>query len=409
MRLASRARPRWMARQTPPCKGADKSLGNHMYPVLTQAAIFVLGALAGAVIQRYADRILSWGEGRFARRRVRIRSAQLADGFDGRGFSFCGIKISIYVAVFDPRGIARNDIVTLLTDEVPEIEGCNGYEQLQDQERAYWQGRLDDNKIFNGKTLALREHSPIRHGRDERCGLRLEFTRGDYLTQRIRTGVYQKLSPQDRKSVLARPAEIAPFFSNTFGVSLAVITLDGEAVFVRRGSRTAVNTGKIVCGVVEGMGENDMRSGRPDPYMTAFRGLEEELGIRVDPEQSQAVELFSLILNTDYYEWGMLGIADFRQCRNQAVTSGYLRELWASAKGRDKYESDSIEFVPFNPEAIGRYLLKNLSDVVNYAFVATVYALLREYPRQRVAAALEPGGPAYVGMDEMRLHSGSNG
>ena len=141
----------------------------------------------------------------------------------------------------------------------------------------------------------------------------------------------------------------------------------------------------------------DRADGKPNPYVTAHRGLAEELGVNLNPGENRAISLHSLVLDTDYYEWSMLGVADFRKVRNERVTSGYVRELWASAKGRDKYELGTLVLVRFTPQDIGKFIVENAERFVNYALVATIYALLREFPRHQVAAAFGNGFSAYVG------------
>lgn len=369
---------------------------------MMELGIFVAGALVGAIIQRYADRALQWVEGSVARRRLRSRSVELAEGFNGRDFSFCGIRASIFVAAFDPRGIHRSEITATLGPADPIDSSRAGEEAgaLYSRAEGRWRRELEEGRIFNGTKLALRNFHPTRIGTHERSGLRLEFVQTDYLTQRIWTSVYQGL-PDARREEIARQygSEVDPLFSNTFGVYLAVITQDNDLVFVRRGRRTAVNAGSIVCGVVEGMDERDLRpeDGQPDPYMTAYRGLAEELGIRIPPENSRVVELTALTLNTDYYEWNMLGIADFRKARGEGVTSGYIRELWTTGKGRDKHEAGDLDFVQYEPQAVGAYVRQNLGHFVNYALVSTVYALLRDFPRHKVAAEFEQADPVYLG------------
>lgn len=372
--------------------------------LMNQVIIFVLGALAGAIIQRYADRVLGWLESQVFIRRTRSRSAALMAKESGKNFSFCGIRSSIFVAAFDPRGIDEKNIVATLQSESEwshgDTEVDDAYKELWIASKQHWQDMLESRKIFNGTKFGLKHYHQFRDGMNEASGLNLSFAQTDYLTQRTRTGVYQKLPANVRKSVLERQAnDVHPFFSNSFGVSLAVITLDGDMVFAERSHQTAVNAGKIACGVVEGMDERDVdrADGKPNPYVTAHRGLAEELGVNLNPGENRAISLHSLVLDTDYYEWSMLGVADFRKVRNEKVTSGYVRELWASAKGRDKYELGTLVLVRFTPQDIGKFIVENADRFVNYALVATIYALLREFPRHQVAAAFGNGFSAYVG------------
>jgi hypothetical protein len=66
-----------------------------------------------------------------------------------------------------------------------------------------------------------------------------------------------------------------------------------------------------ICGAVEGASILDMTDGKPDIFVTAQRGIEEELGIKGLPKT--AIKFTTLYLKFDTHEWGMGGFVDLRE------------------------------------------------------------------------------------------------
>jgi hypothetical protein len=227
---------------------------------------------------------------------------------------------------------------------------------------------------------------------------RFDFAPAEYVVQRAWNTVYQQLGDAGRAPFIAEAgSRVSPLYSNTFGVSLAVISADGYLLLVRRGLQTAVSAGKFASGCAEGMDDRDLHAdtGHPDPYLTAYRGLSEELGLRLDPA-ADVVKITSLVLRTDSYEWGMLGMADLRQLTTESWTRAHIQELWSNAKGRDKYEIGSLKFIPFAPGPVAGFLGAHRDEIEPYALVATIYALLSCFPRRAVIAALEAASSTHT-------------
>lgn len=353
---------------------------------------FLLGGIGGAVVGRYSEKLLETAERAWAQVRARARADRMHAEFKGGLFAACGFQAPILVHGFDSRGIRREALVSrLVRDAKPPLEELDdGTRALYREARRHWDERLEAGTIFNGRKLALRYFHPTR-GEHEEMGYRLDFARCDYVVQRAWNTVYEQIGPAGRAPLVADAAsQVNPLYSNTFGVSLCVVTADGFLLLVRRGMHTAVSPGLFASGCAEGMDDRDLHgdTGHPDPYLTAFRGLSEELGLRLDPV-GDAVKIHSLVLHADRYEWGMLGMADLRQVRGETWTRAHLQELWSNGKGRDKYEIGSLEFIPFQPRPVAAFLRAHRHEIEDYALVATIYGLLSCFPRRSVVAALE--------------------
>jgi len=206
--------------------------------------------------------------------------------------------------------------------------------------------------------------------------LLLTFSLGWYIDHRSASTIFQDLEPQTKASILGLPpvntGEIVqphPFFSNSFGIILGVITADDKFIFATRSEKVAVNAGGIVVGVVEGCDEHDIieSSGLPDLYHAAARGLLEELGIEMKEESfGKELRLTSIALNINLGEWNCLGYARI------GVTSQELLHK----KGPDSWEFSKIAFIDFTPSAVATFLKENAAKMVSYGTTAAVLCLL---------------------------------
>ncbi|MDO8310508.1 MAG: hypothetical protein Q7T25_01065, partial [Sideroxyarcus sp.] len=181
-----------------------------------------------------------------------------------------------------------------------------------------------------------------------------------------------------------------PFFSNSFGIIVAVITGDSQLVFVERGGATAVNGQKIVCGAVEGMTVQDLHQGSIDPYQAAARALHEELGLKLEPAEYGAITITACIFNDAHHEWNLVGYIDLRPFGDRH-TSRTLVEHKSVAKAHDAWEVRDLVFVDFEPKKVSDYLLAFEDRIVNYAKVAAVLALLCAFGRPADVSAAFAG------------------
>ena len=76
--------------------------------------------------------------------------------------------------------------------------------------------------------------------------------------------------------------EAISYFSNSFGVSLAVITSDGYTLFTQRGKSVGTRPKVYDTSVIEGLSrpiDRGTTGEAPDVYRCACRGLAEESGL----------------------------------------------------------------------------------------------------------------------------------
>lgn len=172
-------------------------------------------------------------------------------------------------------------------------------------------------------------------------------------------------------------------FSHSFGVSLAVITSDGYAVFTRRGNHVGSRPGTYETGVVEGLSrpiDRGTYGEAPDVYRCACRGLAEELGLHesVDFAVSDIIFL-SFGVDTRYALRGITGMVRVKRSRDK------ITNLWNNGV-RDKFENQKLFLVPFAPK-----------DVITFAYThqpfspgpTLYYALVHEFGRAAVEEAFD--------------------
>ncbi|MBV9689974.1 MAG: helix-turn-helix transcriptional regulator [Ktedonobacteraceae bacterium] len=134
------------------------------------------------------------------------------------------------------------------------------------------------------------------------------------------------------------------YFSNSFGVSLTVITSDGYTMFTERGTNLGSRPGNYNISVSEGLSrplDRGTRGHAPDVYRCASRGLTEELGLH-EPDDFVAsdIVLLSFGVDTLYSLWGLRGMVK---------TSKPVEEIvrhWSNGV-KDKLENERIFPVKF--------------------------------------------------------------
>eukprot|EP00741_Cyanophora_paradoxa_P000502 tig00000405_g489.t1 len=378
-----------------------------------------------------------------------------------RPFRFGWVEADVCVAAFDPRGFARDEIVTrLVPDTRPgwEPQPPPDLKAAYEEASAHWKQKVEQGVIRNDVLmLALKGCKLLTEAdAEEREKLKfrfysppprllLEFILSTYVEHRSASTLFQSFDA-DRKlrelgiSVEGRdgaaggggPVEVKDFWSNSFGVQLAVITADGKMVYGTRSARTAVNPGGVVLGVVEGMDQEDVleETGLPCPYHAAARGLLEEQGIELGEDAEEAgrgeLRLTALVLNAALAEWNMVGY--FRSAAGPCgVTAAQLlARRQAAAKecvppaapaprpplSPPRRARPGIDLTPpVRPPArqrlgvpaggglglhaggCGGLPARARPRLVNYAKVGAVLALLAHFPEADVRAAFEAAPP----------------
>ncbi len=351
------------------------------FGLVVLALLVVFGAVGGAVIRALFNEYVKGIYGSFKDRRAlerRRREAAALLGHIGRkGLSFAGWTADVDILTFEPEGFRGNWLKSsweaLPADDLPPR-----YAAAYREARAFWQAKLEKGEIYEGATgIALKGISIDRLPGSEAKALIAGFrASASYVHQRAATQVFQELPTHERAELLKDPpSSTLPCFSNNCGVVAAVVTGDGKLVFSRRSKTTAVNKGRMICGVVEGMTVDDLESGKPSPHRAILRGLREELGISLEPREQGAIRVTGCFLNPDWHEWNFLGFVDLRPF-GDSYRSDVLSEYFSTHKAHDKWEGRAPIFVDFDARMVARYLIRHDAELVNYAKLSAWAALM---------------------------------
>jgi hypothetical protein len=283
-----------------------------------------------------------------------------------------------------PQGAIQSRRVPTLDDAPP------AYTLAYTRHLEAFKEKLNRREIFEGtpKIAPVRIVLDRKSG-DESKAIYIEYSVSKgYVHQRAATATFQELSQADRALICQDPvATMVPFFSNSLGVSIGVISSDGKLTFVQRGGATAVNSKKIVCGVVEGMTVDDLSDQAIDPHLAARRALREELSIELAQADGEAISISGLAFNDDFHEWNFIGLADLRSLAPR-FSSAEINASKHLALAHDAWEVNGLEFVDLSIESVAAYVLANANRLTNYAKVTAVLALLcAGFKSQDVTAA----------------------
>ncbi|NUM45498.1 MAG: hypothetical protein HUU38_12410 [Anaerolineales bacterium] len=240
-----------------------------------------------------------------------------------------------------------------------------------------------ENYQWNGPMYSLEKYARGRTIPEENLEITLTFRPSDYFT-------FQATITSLDTNLLTPPAVLTlrqkylqghelsnpiPFLSNGFGIALAVITKDKKLILTRRNTNIGVRPGQLDSSVVEGIQPILDRSNTykgPDLYRTAIRGAQEELGIQLLQED---IHFLGFGLDTEYYQWGLLGIAYCSETIEQ------IREIRTRGIG-GKWEVNQIEAIDINPKQILARLKEN--KIWSIGFVTVYYALTKEFGKDKI-------------------------
>jgi transcriptional regulator with XRE-family HTH domain len=265
-------------------------------------------------------------------------------------------------------------------EELPDELQARRNQIQQEQEQRREQGLPF---FWNGQIYALDRFVIGREPVNEDMTLDLWFRPSDYYTF-LATNMSLK-EPELREKYLSDVdwSEAVPYFSNSFGVALVVVTSDGYTLFTQRGKSVGTRPTVYDTSVVEGLSRPLDRSTSgeaPDVYRCACRGLAEELGLHESVDFAVADIIFlNFGVDTRYALRGLTGMVKIRQSIDK------LLQRWDNGV-RDKFENQKLYPVPFTPK-----------DVVSFGYThqpftcapAIYYALVHEFGRSMVEDAFD--------------------
>ncbi len=274
-------------------------------------------------------------------------------------------------------------------DELPEELQDRRNQIQQEQEQKKEQGLPS---FWNGEIYALDRFVISREPLNENMTLDLWFRPSDYYT--FLAANMSLKEPELREKYLSDVDwyETIPYFSHSFGVSLAVVTSDGYTLFTQRGKNVGTRPRIYETGVVEGLSrpiDRGTDGEAPDVYRCACRGLAEELGLHESVDFSLAdITFLSFGVDTRYALRGLTGMVKVKSSMER------LTLRWNNGV-RDKFENQKLFSVPFTPK-----------DVISFAYShqpfapgpTLYYALVHEFGRPMVEDAFDQLASSFVDM-----------
>ena len=175
------------------------------------------------------------------------------------------------------------------------------------------------------------------------------------------------------------------FFSNSFGISLVIITSDNYTLFTQRGKNLGSRPSEYNISVSEGLSkalDHKPHNQAPDIYHCASRGITEELGLHEPDDFQQAdIILLSLGIDTLYSLWGLRGIAKVNRTIEEIIQN------WKSGV-KDKLENIQIHPVKFEPSNIIPFVFSHTPWTPS-GLVCVYHALVHEYGRRTTEEAIK--------------------
>ena len=241
--------------------------------------------------------------------------------------------------------------------------------------------------IDNNPTVALKRLAFARPGDDECQRVEMFFKQSEYVHHRAMRKIWMSLSVQQKQDAIPNKADVNPFFSNTFGLHVAILTNEGPGkpqyfVFPQRAKRAGMSApGAFTCGAVESASTPDIqgedRSRTVNLVNTAVRGLKEELGLELSGTDTEAVCLTTIYLKTDTHEWGLCGFVDLTDDRIQPehrISADNLKDRFSSGP-KDKFEHQTLTFVKFTLEDMVDFVFENHDNFASSAKLVVVKVL----------------------------------
>jgi hypothetical protein len=170
-----------------------------------------------------------------------------------------------------------------------------------------------------------------------------------------------------------------PELATHWGVGLGVVTSDRRLLVSERGN-TAVDPRVLFPSVAEGATRafDSSENGAPDHFHAAVRGMEEELGVDLLPE-----ELIWLSFGANSYlcEYALIGRVDTRY----SVAEIEARRALGAAK--DSWETRVVHAIPFDPKEVAEFCCGEGRRFSAFALIVLTHTLMSEFGVAKVEAA----------------------
>ncbi|WP_189601771.1 hypothetical protein [Streptomyces lateritius] len=320
----------------------------------------VVGAILGVV---FATLFQQWTQDVWFR--IRRRSAGVVRSITFRErqalawstFSLGPLHTSALVVEGDgDRAIAAESIhVQVLDGEIALPEEMAAWRDEIEAEESRAEAAGDRAPVWNGPRYAVEGLEISRSALDERSEVHLRLRPTDYYTflaaqqldRRLPDGSTPRSRYLDPEDPLAAPA----FLQCSFAVNIAVVTSDHLLVVSRRSNRVRMAPGVWNSSVNEGLSRHIDSAGRnaPDLHAVARRGMREELSL--EPHE-YTLSLLAFVLDVDQRGWSAHFYARLGDMTGEQLRARLSRGV------ADRWEHQTIEYVPFRSADVARYLLR---------------------------------------------------
>jgi hypothetical protein len=170
-----------------------------------------------------------------------------------------------------------------------------------------------------------------------------------------------------------------PELATHWGVGLSVVTVDRQVLISQRGN-TAVDPHVYFPAMAEGASRHHdaAANGAPDHDHIAARGMREELGIEIKPDQ---LTWLSFGANSVLCEYGLIGRVD------TDMTAAEIEVRRTTGAAKDAWETRQLHAVPFNPVDVARFLSERSRNFSAFALIAILHTLMHEFGTAAIDAA----------------------
>jgi hypothetical protein len=307
----------------------------------------------------------------------------------GDNLNFYGFETSIKMIDFCITGYNPKDVHiqhVRAVNRKPPKNLVNIFNIKKDE----WEQKKAKKEIYdNNDLIGLQEYTIIRKGIEENQALEFKVFNGSYVHHRGAVEVFRDLSSDKQRKILKQAVQTRPlhgghrFFGNIIAVSVTLITSDKKIVFQKRSRNVAIDPGLIMCGIGEGMKEDDLRGDDNNViglFKTTVRGLREEFGIEVQYPM-KCLKLTAFCLNRELFEWYVLGTFDLSKAGSewdeQHITEQHIKTNQPLSK--DSFEIDNLYFVPYTPEKVFDFLRTMKNEMVNYGIAAAICSMASDW------------------------------
>ncbi|MFF9014483.1 hypothetical protein ACF09C_16120 [Streptomyces sp. NPDC014870] len=320
----------------------------------------VLGAVLGVV---FATLFQQWTQDVWFRIRrrsagaVRSLTYREREGSAWSTFSLGPLHTSALVVEGDgDRAIAPESVhVRVGAEEIELPAEMAGWRAEIEAEESRAETTGDRMPVWNGPRYAVEGLDTTRTPLDEQPEVHLRLRPTDYYTflaaQQLDRRMPDGATPRSRYLDTERPLEAPAFLQCSFAVNIAVVTADHLLAVSRRGDRVRSAPGLWNSSVNEGLARNiDATAlGAPDLHAVARRGMREEMAL--EPHE-YTLALLAFVLDVERRQWSAHFYARLKDMTGDQLQSRMSRGV------ADRWEHQTVEYVPFRSADVTRYLLR---------------------------------------------------